>query len=107
MFQTKLILFVGFVVTVVLPMDSAYFSCPCPPFYDPVCGSTGYTYDNICHLDCWKEEVKDVYMLYVGLCDEAHRGLDIKHQEPVEKYILLRKVIDRCICPYTEEPVRI
>lgn len=108
MAPTKLILFFGVAIIAMPPTNSAHigkFECAIPMVYRPVCGSDGYTYDNEWHLNCDKEVVEKLTMLFEDPCDEAHRHVDIEQQQPVPKHILHKEVMNRCITPLILSPV--
>nr|AAP92780.1 hepatopancreas kazal-type proteinase inhibitor [Penaeus monodon] len=59
------------------PCETKQESCDilCSTDYDPVCGSDGVTYSNLCNLevaDCFSDE--DITLAYEGECKEVKKG---------------------------------
>lgn len=51
-------------------------SCICPLYVDPVCGSDGVTYGNICFFNCAKQKNPKLTVAYKGECNPKPSGCD-------------------------------
>ncbi|CAG7726501.1 unnamed protein product [Allacma fusca] len=60
--------FVASATTVQAEDDDDFLSCECPDVYDPVCGSDGITYQNLCRFNCVQELVPDLEIVHYGEC---------------------------------------
>lgn len=59
--------------------DAHRFNCEimyCPDEYDPVCGTDGYKYPNVCELilEACRDKTKKLEVAYNATCDKSATG---------------------------------
>lgn len=104
MVPIKLLLFIG-VATTVFQQINSLRNCVCTRDYEPVCSNNGITFSNKCTLNCYKEEVKGLDVLFSGLCTKAHYNLDPSQQKRVDVHTLHDEVMDNCLIPRMYDPL--